>query len=125
MLKSQVLSELDVYSIVGANKPLQVVDIRASVGASREIVVRFESVCGSPIVNGICIKRATELPGIFFSFMLGFCCEFSLRDLLICLSSKLDKVSRLNCDYLVCNNCDAEIEISSPLVRYKLWIETI
>ncbi|XP_017604961.1 kinesin-like protein KIN-14R [Gossypium arboreum] len=96
--EDKVLSELDIYSIVGANKPLQVVDIRASVGASREIVVRFESVCGSPIVNGICIKRATELA---------------------------DKVSRLNCDYLVCNNCDAEIEISSPLKKHMKMKSTV
>ncbi|GMI82773.1 MALECTIN DOMAIN KINESIN 2 [Hibiscus trionum] len=89
--EDKVLSELDIYSIVGANKPLQVVDIRVSVGESREIAVRFEGVCGSPIVNGICIKQATKIP---------------------------DKASRLNCDYIVCNNCDAQIEISSPQKKH-------
>lgn len=65
------MSELDIYSIVGENKPLQVVDIRVSVGEDRMIIIRFERVCGSPIVNGICIKRATELPGIYHPFFLS------------------------------------------------------
>ncbi|KAK6257116.1 hypothetical protein QUC31_000575, partial [Theobroma cacao] len=90
--KCQVLSELDIYSIVGANKPLQVVDIRVSVGEDRVIVIKFERVCGSPIVNGICIKRATELP--------------------------VDKASQVKCDNLVCNNCAAEMEISSPQKKH-------
>ncbi|XP_017980789.1 PREDICTED: kinesin heavy chain isoform X1 [Theobroma cacao] len=88
----KVLSELDIYSIVGANKPLQVVDIRVSVGEDRVIVIKFERVCGSPIVNGICIKRATELP--------------------------VDKASQVKCDNLVCNNCAAEMEISSPQKKH-------
>ncbi|KAK8678008.1 hypothetical protein V6N13_143525 [Hibiscus sabdariffa] len=87
----RVLSELDIYAIVGANKPLQVVDIRVSVGENREIVVRFEGVCGNPIVNGICIKQATKIP---------------------------DNASRVNCDYIVCNNCAAQIEISSPQKKH-------
>ncbi|XVF64919.1 hypothetical protein PTKIN_Ptkin09bG0205200 [Pterospermum kingtungense] len=101
----QVLSELDIYSIVGANKPLQVVDIRVSVEEDRVIVIRFEGVCGSPIVNGICIKQATELPE-----------------------------SQVKCEHFVCNNCAAEmeIEISSPqkkhmrmksMVKYEKKIE--
>ncbi|PPD66188.1 hypothetical protein GOBAR_DD36937 [Gossypium barbadense] len=36
-----------------------------------------------------------------------------------------DKVSRLNCDYLVCNNCDAEIEISSPLKKHMKMKSTV
>lgn len=40
------------------------VDIKVSVGEDGTIVIRFEGVNGSPIVGGICIKRA-RLPGIF------------------------------------------------------------
>ncbi|XWS24001.1 hypothetical protein CRYUN_Cryun28dG0063700 [Craigia yunnanensis] len=87
--EDKILSELDIYSIVGANKPLQVVDIRVSVGKDRTIVIRFETVCGSPMVNGICIKRATELPA-----------------------------SQVKYDYFVCNNCAAEMEISSPQKKH-------
>ncbi|OMO50800.1 hypothetical protein CCACVL1_30241 [Corchorus capsularis] len=83
--EDKVLSELDIYSIVGVNKPLQVVDIRASVGEDKVIVIRFASVCGSPMVNGICIRRATKLPA-----------------------------SQVKCDYFVCNNCAAEMEVPSP-----------
>lgn len=60
----QVLLEIDIYSIVGANKPLQVVDVRVSVGMDEVLLIRFDGVCGSPIVNGICIKNATNVPGI-------------------------------------------------------------
>ncbi|XVE95161.1 hypothetical protein REPUB_Repub02eG0072500 [Reevesia pubescens] len=100
----RVLTELDIYSIVGANKPLQVVDIRVSVGEDGVIVIRFESVCGSPIVNGICIKQATG-----------------------------SHASQGKCDYFVCNICAAEMEISSPqkhmrmkcTVKYEKKIEEL
>ncbi|CAK7347285.1 unnamed protein product [Dovyalis caffra] len=84
-----VISELDVYSVVGANKPLQVVDVRVSVGEDRVIFIRFDGVVGSPIVSGICIKQATELP------------KYSVEQ-----------------KFLVCNNCAAEVKISS--VQNKL-----
>ncbi|KAF8411339.1 hypothetical protein HHK36_003886 [Tetracentron sinense] len=57
----RVLSELDIYSVVGANKPLQLVDARVSVGKDGAIVLRFEEVYGSPVVCGICIRRAPKL----------------------------------------------------------------
>ncbi|XP_047315593.1 kinesin-like protein KIN-14R isoform X2 [Impatiens glandulifera] len=57
-----VLSEFDVFSMVGANKPLQVVDSRISVKDDGLILVRFEGVTGSPLVSGICIRRASALP---------------------------------------------------------------
>lgn len=40
------------------------VDVKVFVGEDGTIVIRFEGVNGSPIVGGICIKRA-RLPGIF------------------------------------------------------------
>ncbi|KAE8659234.1 E3 ubiquitin-protein ligase UPL2 isoform 1 [Hibiscus syriacus] len=83
---------------IGANKPLQVVDIRVSVGQCKEIVVRFEGVCGSPMVNGICIKRATEIP---------------------------DEASRVNCDYFLCNNCSAKIDIPSPQKKHMKMKSTL
>lgn len=46
------------------------VDVRVSVGENEDMLIRFAGVCGSPIVSGICIKRASELPGIF-SFHVG------------------------------------------------------
>lgn len=60
----QVLSELDIYSIIGANRPLQLEDVRISVGPNGVIVIRFQGINGSPIVSGICIKEAPNLPGM-------------------------------------------------------------
>ncbi|KAL5755256.1 hypothetical protein ACOSP7_023476 [Xanthoceras sorbifolium] len=91
--EEQVLSNFDIFSIVGANKPLQLVDSRASVKEDGVIVIRFEGVNGSPAVSGICIRRAAEV-----------------------------SVPRLSHEYLKCNNCTAEIEISSTqkkLMRIK------
>lgn len=57
------MSEIDIYSFVGANKALQALDVRVSVGEDGVLVIRFEGVNGSPIVSGICIKRP-RLSGI-------------------------------------------------------------
>lgn len=63
--ESQAIAALDVYSCVGANRPLQVVDIRADVAQHGDaMTIRFESVIGSPLLSGICIRRAPKLPGI-------------------------------------------------------------
>ncbi|KAK2656623.1 hypothetical protein Ddye_009675 [Dipteronia dyeriana] len=91
--EEKVLSDFDIFSIVGANKPLQLVDSRASVKEDGVIVIRFEGVNGSPAVSGICIRRAAEV-----------------------------SVPRLSHEYLKCNNCTAEIEVSSnqkKLMRIK------
>lgn len=63
----QVLSELDIYAVVGVNKPLQLVDSRATVKDDGVILIRFESLNGSPVVSGICIRRAS---GTYFLFIL-------------------------------------------------------
>ncbi|KAF9622981.1 hypothetical protein IFM89_035696 [Coptis chinensis] len=57
----RVLSELDVYSIVGANRPLQLVGARVSVDENGTILLRFEGVRGNPLVSGICIRRSSKL----------------------------------------------------------------
>ncbi|KAL9450117.1 hypothetical protein AB3S75_011945 [Citrus x aurantiifolia] len=93
MQEEKVLLEIDIYSIVGANKPLQVVDVSVSVGMDEVLLIRFDGVCGSPIVNGICIKNATNVPE-------------SLGDH----------------GHLICNGCGTEIEIApaqDKLMRMK------
>ncbi|XP_047323551.1 kinesin-like protein KIN-14R [Impatiens glandulifera] len=59
MQDEKVLSDFDIYSIVGANKPLQVVNSRISVKEDASILIRFEGVTGSPLVSGICVRRAS------------------------------------------------------------------
>ncbi|KAH9664285.1 kinesin-like protein KIN-14R [Citrus sinensis] len=80
-----VVSDFDIFSIVGANKPLQLVDIRVSVKEEGTVVVRFEGISGSPAVSGICIRRA----------------------------SKVLSVPQTSHEFLKCNNCAAEIEVPS------------
>ncbi|KAA8546681.1 hypothetical protein F0562_003088 [Nyssa sinensis] len=84
MQDEKVLSDFDIFSIVGANKPLQLVDLRVSVKDDGVIVIRFEGVNGNPMVSGICIRRATKVSE--------------------------PQVTR---ECLICNNCSAEIEVPS------------
>lgn len=69
-LELQILSGLDIYAVVGANKPLQLVDIRVSVVHNESVLIRFEGVCGSPTVSGICIRKAPALSGILYLLSL-------------------------------------------------------
>lgn len=71
-MKSQVLSEIDIFSVVGGNKPLQLVDARVPVTENGVIVIRFDAVVGSPIVCGICIRKASKLSGIYLLFDIFF-----------------------------------------------------
>ena len=57
------MSELDIYSYVGANRPLKLMDIRITVGLDGVLVIKFNGVHGTPIVSGICIKEAPKVPG--------------------------------------------------------------
>ncbi|XP_010254592.1 PREDICTED: kinesin-like protein KIF3B isoform X2 [Nelumbo nucifera] len=82
--EEKVLSELDIYSIVGAKKPLMLIDARVSVGEDGVLVIRFEEVNGSPVVSGICIRRVPKLPA-----------------------------PEVKSEHLICKNCSTEIEISS------------
>lgn len=60
----QVLSDFDIFAVVGSNKPLQLVDSRVSVKEDGVVVIRFEGVNGSPVVSGIGIRRAPNVSGI-------------------------------------------------------------
>ncbi|GAV68571.1 Kinesin domain-containing protein/Malectin domain-containing protein [Cephalotus follicularis] len=91
--EERVLSDFDIFAVVGSNKPLQLVDSRVSVKENGVIVIRFEGVIGSPAVSGICIRRAPNV--------------------------SVPHVSRV---YFKCDNCAAEIEVSSAqkkLMRTK------
>ncbi|KAG2555286.1 hypothetical protein PVAP13_9KG561500 [Panicum virgatum] len=54
----KVLSQFDVYAVVGGNRPLQVRDIRVTVEMNGALMVNFKGVRGSPMVCGICIRKA-------------------------------------------------------------------
>ncbi|KAL6847623.1 hypothetical protein ACP4OV_022649 [Aristida adscensionis] len=58
----KILSELDVYAVVGGNRPLQVLDIRVTVEMDGTIFINFKGVRGSPMVCGIRIRKAPALP---------------------------------------------------------------
>ncbi|KAL1569701.1 Kinesin-like protein KIN-14R [Salvia divinorum] len=81
----KILSEFDIFSIVGFNKPLQVIGAQASVKDDRILRLRFEGVFGSPIVSGICVRRATK-----------------------------SSVPQPTHEYFMCTNCSAQIEYPSP-----------
>ncbi|KAJ9177490.1 hypothetical protein P3X46_012706 [Hevea brasiliensis] len=92
--EEKVLSEFDIFSVVGANKPLQLVESRVSVKENGTLVIRFEGIIGSPVVSGICIKKASK-----------------------------ESVPCTSQEYLKCNNCAAEIEVWSDqkkLMRTKV-----
>ncbi|CAJ2647334.1 unnamed protein product [Trifolium pratense] len=67
--EEKVLSELDIYAVVGVNKPLQMIDYRVTVKDDGVLVIRFESINGSPVVSGICIRRATTVSPVTSDFM--------------------------------------------------------
>ncbi|KAK4356322.1 hypothetical protein RND71_025293 [Anisodus tanguticus] len=79
-----VLSDFDVFSVVGANKPLQLVDSRVSVKENGILVIKFEGIIGSPVVSGICIRKAPKA-----------------------------SASQAEHDRLTCKNCAAEIDFPS------------
>ncbi|KAF7829264.1 kinesin-like protein KIN-14R [Senna tora] len=82
--EEKVLSELDIFAVVGANKPLQLINSGVSVKDDGVILIRFESINGSPMVSGICIRRSTK-----------------------------ESVPQVTPDYIKCNYCAAQIEIPS------------
>ncbi|KAK8935831.1 Kinesin-4 [Platanthera zijinensis] len=60
----KILSDFDVYAIVGANKPLQLLDVRVFVPDNGVVVVSFEGRSGTPMVSGISLRKAPKLPVI-------------------------------------------------------------
>ncbi|ONL92878.1 Di-glucose binding protein with Kinesin motor domain [Zea mays] len=61
LLNPQILSQLDVYAVVGGNRALQVRDIRVTVEMNGAVMINFKGVRGSPMVCGICIRKAPLL----------------------------------------------------------------
>ncbi|BFG35638.1 hypothetical protein CerSpe_219130 [Prunus speciosa] len=86
--EEKVLSDFDIFAVVGANKPLQLVDSRVSVKEDGVVVIRFEGVNGSPVVSGIGIRRAPNV-----------------------------SVPKLVVEHFKCNNCDAEMEVPSAQMK--------
>ncbi|KAL6518600.1 Kinesin-like protein KIN-14R [Orobanche gracilis] len=84
MQDEKILSDFDIFSIVGSNKPLQLVGARVSVKDDGILVLRFEGKVGSPVVSGICIRKAPN-----------------------------ESASHMDREYFVCTNCSAEIEYPS------------
>ncbi|GMI94118.1 MALECTIN DOMAIN KINESIN 2 [Hibiscus trionum] len=89
MQEEKILSDVDIFAVVGANKPLQVVDLRVSVKEDGLIAMGFEGVIGSPMVCGICVRKAQNIP-----------------------------VTQALQEYLKCNKCAAEIEVSSAQKKF-------
>ncbi|XP_004250527.1 kinesin-like protein KIN-14R [Solanum lycopersicum] len=80
----KVLSDFDIFSVVGANKPLQFVDSRVSIKDNGILLIRFEGIIGSPVVSGICIRKAPKA-----------------------------SASQAEHDRLTCKNCATEIDFPS------------
>ncbi|XVE52839.1 hypothetical protein DITRI_Ditri02bG0156500 [Diplodiscus trichospermus] len=55
--EEKVVSSLDIYGQVGANKPLIISNIRTFVDSGRGLLIRFEGLMRSPIVCGITVKK--------------------------------------------------------------------
>ncbi|XP_058069432.1 kinesin-like protein KIN-14R [Magnolia sinica] len=90
MQQEKVLSEFDIYSVVGANQPFQLVDARVHVEENRAMAIRFEGIHGSPIVCGICIRKAPKTSD-----------------------------SSVKSKYLVCNNCSTKIDVPTTQDRAR------
>ncbi|KAL8109216.1 hypothetical protein AgCh_025348 [Apium graveolens] len=84
----KVLADFDIFSVVGANKPLQLVDSRVCVKDDGVIFIRFEGVNGSPIVSGICIRRAPKL-----------------------------EANEVTSEHLICTNCATSIEVPTAQLK--------
>ncbi|CAH9070142.1 unnamed protein product [Cuscuta epithymum] len=91
----KVLSDFDIFSVVGANKPLRLVDSRVSIKDDGLLAIKFESLVGSPTVSGICIRRAPEM-----------------------------SATRAKQEHLTCTNCAAEIKIPSAQKKAMRMLST-
>ncbi|KZV52020.1 hypothetical protein F511_10240, partial [Dorcoceras hygrometricum] len=80
----RILSDFDIFAIVGANKPLQLIDTKFSIKDDGIVVLRFEGRVGCPTVSGICIRRQPK-----------------------------ESACQVNREYFVCNTCATEIEYTS------------
>ncbi|KAK4417012.1 Kinesin-like protein KIN-14R [Sesamum alatum] len=84
MQDEKILSDFDIFSTVGSNKPLQLVGARVSIKDDGILALRFEGTLGSPVVSGICVRRAPKT-----------------------------SAPQRDCEYFVCKNCSAETEYPS------------
>ncbi|CAH9106207.1 unnamed protein product [Cuscuta europaea] len=91
----KVLSDFDIFSVVGANKPLRLVDSMVSIKDDGLLAIKFESIIGSPTVSGICIRRAPEV-----------------------------SATRAKQEHLTCTNCAAEIKIPSAQKKAMRMLST-
>nr|XP_033511856.1 kinesin-like protein KIN-14R isoform X1 [Nicotiana tomentosiformis] len=80
----KVLNDFDIFSVVGANKPLQLVDSRVSIKNNGVLLIKFEGIIGSPVVSGICIRKAPKM-----------------------------SASQVEHERLTCKNCAAQIDLPS------------
>ncbi|KAM3262974.1 hypothetical protein ACQJBY_053246 [Aegilops geniculata] len=87
--QDKILSELDVFKVVGGNRPLQVLDIRAFVGSNAAIAIDFKGVRGNPMVCGICIRKSPATPAAKFGTRGSGLCKKCLTDVEI--SSPIQK----------------------------------
>ncbi|KAK8527615.1 hypothetical protein V6N12_054821 [Hibiscus sabdariffa] len=55
--EEKVVTSLDIFGQVGANKPLIISNIRTFVDSGGGLLIRFEGLIGSPIVCGITIRK--------------------------------------------------------------------
>ncbi|XP_031112655.1 kinesin-like protein KIN-14Q [Ipomoea triloba] len=55
--EQKVISSLDIYACVGANKPLVISDLEAHVNGEEGLCIRFEGIIGLPIVSGISVRK--------------------------------------------------------------------
>uniref|UniRef100_A0A0E0G2Q5 Uncharacterized protein n=1 Tax=Oryza nivara TaxID=4536 RepID=A0A0E0G2Q5_ORYNI len=56
-----ILSEFDVYAVVGGNRPLHTRDIRVTVESDGSFVINFKGVRGNPMVCTICIRKTVAI----------------------------------------------------------------
>ncbi|VAI11831.1 unnamed protein product [Triticum turgidum subsp. durum] len=87
--QDMILSGLDVFKVVGGNRPLQVLDVRAFVGSNGAITIDFKGVRGNPMVCGICIRKAPATPAAKFGTRGSGLCKKCLTDVEI--SSPIQK----------------------------------
>ena len=97
--------------MVGGNRPLQVRDIRVTVEMNGVIMVNFKGVRGSPMVCGICIRKAPCLTGK----ELIRCSLLIFRENICCLM--LVAANSVTDGNALCKRCSADIDFSNTQVR--------
>ncbi|KAH9313775.1 hypothetical protein KI387_022402, partial [Taxus chinensis] len=91
----KILSELDIYARVGSNTPLILMDARAKITEHGTLTVRFQSVIGSPILCGICIRKAPSLLGSEIEPHIVGCRESLKRSLDVAKGNAIEEVANV------------------------------